>query len=189
MEIVLIIIVAALVFGLCYIVDKGFTGVFRGTPQHATGQAVRLNKRYGSTGLVVAVIGLAAVFAGMSGAWVLTAGGALLLLLGAGLVTYYMTFGIYYDDDSFVLTTFGKKSGTYSFSDIKTQQLFVSYGNIIIELHLVDGRSVQLQSTMTDVYLFLDHAFAAWLRQTGRKKEDCAFYDPDNSCWFPAAEE
>ena len=77
----------------------------------------------------------------------------------------------------------------YSFSDIKSQQLFVSYGNVIIELHMTDGRCVQLQSAMTDVYQFLDHAFISWLLQTGRNKEDCSFYDPDNSCWFPPAEE
>ena len=189
MEIVLIIIVAAVVFGLCYIIDKGFTGVFRGTVQHASGLSVRLNKRFGSLGLVVAVLGLAAVFAGMSENLVLVCGGGMLLLLGICLVTYYMTFGVYYDDDCFVLTTFGKKSKTYFFSDIKKQQLFVSYGNIIVELHLSDGRSVQLQSTMTNVYVFLDHAFTAWCRQTGRKKEDCLFHDPDNSCWFPPAED
>ena len=27
----------------------------------------------------------------------------------------------------------------------------------------------------------------AWLAQTGKKKEDCPYYDPDNSCWFPRA--
>lgn len=189
MEIILIIIIAAVVFGLCYILDKGFTGVFRGTPQHASGQSVRLNKRFGSIGLVVVLIGLAAVFAGLSDSWVLFGGGIMLGLLGIGLITYYMTFGIYYDDDKFVLTTFGKRSKTYSFGDIASQQLFVSYGNVIIELHMTDGRSVQLQSAMTGVYQFLDHAFVAWLRQTGRKKEDCSFFDPDNSCWFPTTEE
>ena len=28
-----------------------------------------------------------------------------------------------------------------------------------------------------------------WLAQTGKRKEDCDFYDPDNSCWFPPAEQ
>ena len=188
MEIVLVVIIAALVFGVCYLVDKGFTGAFRGTPQHASGKAVRLNKRFGSIGLIVAVLGLAALFAGLSEGWLLICGGILLLLVGIGLVTYYMTFGIFYDDDQFVLTTFGRKSKVYYFHQISTQQLFTSYGNVIIELCMTDGRSVQLQSSMNDVYHFMDHAFAAWLRQTGRKIEDCPFYDPENSCWFPTTE-
>ena len=188
MEILFIIIVAAVVFGLCFLADKGFTGTFRNTPQHASGLSVRLNKRFGSIGLVVFVLGLAAVFVGLSNGWLLFGGGILLIVLGIGLVTYYMTFGVYYDDDQFVVTTFGKRSKTYYYRDIMAQQLFSSYGNVIVELYLHDGRSVQLQSTMTDVYLFLDHAFSAWLRQTGKIKEDCSFYDPDNSCWFPPLE-
>ena len=189
MEIFLIAIVAAAVFGLCYLVDKAFTGVFRGTPQHASGRSVRVNKRYGSIGLIIAVLGLASMLAGLPATWLLIGGGVLLLLLGIGMVTYYMTFGIYYDDDQFVLTTFGKRSKIYYFQNIRSQQLFESYGNIVIELQMDDGRSVQLHSTMIDVYPFLDHAFAAWLRQTGRKQEDCPFYDPNNSCWFPTVEE
>ena len=27
-----------------------------------------------------------------------------------------------------------------------------------------------------------------WLEQTGRRQEDCGFYDPANSCWFPPVE-
>ena len=175
-------------FGICYLVDKGFTKLFRSQAQHHSGLAVRLNKKYGSVGLIVAVLGLGAVFAGLTQGWVLSIGGGLLVLVGVGLVTYYMTFGVFYDKETFVLTTFGKRSTTYAYKDIKAQQLYNSYGNVLIELHMMDGRSVQLQAGMTGVYDFLDHAFFAWLRQTGRKLEDCGFYDPHNSCWFPPVE-
>lgn len=189
MEFVTILLIAAVVFGLCYLVDKGFYKVFRNKAQHASGLSVRLNKRYGSIGLIVFVVGIAAIFTGLSDGWVLTAGGVILMLTGIALVVYYMTFGIFYDDKGFVLTTFGKRSKTYEYKDICTQQLYMTAGNIIIELHMADGRSVQLQSAMTGVYPFLDAAFEAWLTETGRKKEDCAFYNPENSCWFPTTEE
>lgn len=183
-----IVLVAAGTLLLCWLVDKGFTKVFRSKPQHMSGKAVRLNKLYGAMGLILAVLGVSALFAGASHGWFLTAGGIILLVLGIGLVVYYMTFGVYYDDDSFVLTTFGRKSATYRYRDIQGQLLFTSGGHILIELHLTDGRAVQLQSNMIGVYPFLDSAFAAWLRQTGKRKEDCAFHDPDNSCWFPSME-
>lgn len=176
-------------FGLCFLVDKGFTKVFRGKPQHSTGQAVRLSKRYGTIGIILVVLGIAAILSGLSNTWVLVAGGIVLILLGAALVVYYMTFGVFYDDESFILTTFGRKSVTYRFSQIKAQQLYAAYGNLLIELHLTDGRSVQLQAGMEGVYPFLDKAFAAWLRQTGRREEDCPFHDPQNSCWFPKVED
>lgn len=189
MEFVAVLIVAALVFGLCYLIDKGFTKLFRSQQQHMSGTAVRLSKKYASIGLILVVLGLAAVFTGLEQEKILLVGGTLLILVGIGLVVYYMTFGVFYDNDSFILTTFGKKSKTYRYSDIQSQQLYNNYGSILIELHLSDGRSVQLQSGMDGAYTFLDKAFMAWLRQTGRRQEDCPFYDPDNSCWFPPVED
>ena len=52
-----------------------------------------------------------------------------------------MTFGIFYDDDGFVLTTFGKPSKLYAYKDIKAQQIYTGSGNVIIELYMVDGRA------------------------------------------------
>ena len=75
------------------------------------------------------------------------------------------------------------------FNQIKGQKLYNNAGQTLIELYLNDGRSVQLQSTMTGVYEFMDHAFAAWLFQRGKTLEDCPFHDPDNSLWFPTVED
>ncbi len=187
MELLGVLLIAALVFGVCYLVDKGFQMLFRNQQEHHSGLAVRLNKKYGAMGLIVAVLGLGAVFADISP--VLMAGGILLIVIGIGLVVYYMSFGIFYDTDTFVLTTFGKKSKTYAYQDIVSQQLYTSAAGTLVELYLNDGRTVQLQIRMAGVCPFLDHAFWAWLRQTNRRVEDCAFYDPENSCWFPPAEE
>ena len=188
MGIFLVLAVVVGTFGLCFLVDKGFTKVFRGQAQHRTGLSVRLNKHYGGFGLVLAVLGLAGIFSGLTQGAVLIAGGCLVMVVGIALVVYYMTFGVFYDEDSFVLTTFGRRSQTYYYRDIRTQQLYNNGGTTLIELHLSDGRAVQLQASMIGVYPFLDKAFAGWLRQTGRRQEDCAFYDPDNSCWFPPVE-
>lgn len=173
---------------LCWLVDKGFTKLFRGKPQHESGKSVRLNRHYAGAGIVLFVLGCGAVVAGTAEQWLLWAGGALLILLGICFIVYYTTFGIFYDDNSFVLTTFGKKSTIYRYENIEAQQLYNSYGNIIIELYMTDGRTVQLQSGMKDVYPFLDKAFAAWMRQKGKLESDCPFHDPDNSCWFPPLE-
>lgn len=191
MEYLAVIIVAAAVFGICFLVDKAFVKLFRSQAQHRTGLAVRLSKRYGSIGLILVVLGIAAVFLGFGAneGMVLPVGGGILILVGIGLVVYYMTFGVFYDDESFILTRFGKPSKTYRYRDIRSQQLYNNQGYTLIELYLADGNTLQLQSTMTDVYPFLDHAFDTWCRQTGRKPEECSFHDPSNSCWFPTVEE
>ena len=66
MGIVSVIIVVGIVFGLCYLVDKGFTKIFRGTVQHQSGKSVRLTKRYGSIGIIMFALGVAAAFMGMN---------------------------------------------------------------------------------------------------------------------------
>ena len=47
-----IVIAAALTFGICYFVDKGYTKLFRDQQQHKTGLQVRVSKRYASIGLL-----------------------------------------------------------------------------------------------------------------------------------------
>lgn len=189
MGLITVILVVAVVFGLCYLVDKGFTKIFRGKVQHQSGKSVRLSKRYGSIGIIMFALGVAAVFMGMNDAeWLMLGGGCVLMLLGIVLVVYYMSFGIYYDEDSFILSKFGKASVTCYFRDIRCQQLYLASGNVVVELHMRDGSHFQVHTGMTGMYPFMDHAFAAWLQQTGRKQEDCTWYDPDNSCWFPELE-
>ena len=190
MELIAVLIIAAAVFGVCFLIDKGFTKLFRSQAQHYSGTAVRLNKRYASVGLIVAVFGVVVLFAGLSGNWLLFACGIILILFGAALVTYYMTFGIFYDENGFVVTTFGKKSTSYTYKDIQGQQLYVTTGGqTVVEIYLLDGRTFQLQSTMKGAYEFLDKAYLLWLKQTGKNPEECQFHDPDKCCWFPAVGE
>lgn len=185
---IVVILVVLVTFGLCWLCDKGFAKIFRNQEQHHTGLAVRLSKRYAVFGLLSAVLGLSAVFAGAEKNTLLLVGGIVLILLGLGLVTYYLSFGIFYDQRSFLYTTFGKRTREYRFGDIVSQQLYNSYGTILIELHMKDGSSVTVQSTTDGVYPFLDAAFAGWLEQTGKTEADCPFHDPANSVWFPPVE-
>lgn len=184
-----VLLVAAVVFGLCYLADKGFTKLFRSKKQHLSGKSVRLSKRYGSIGAIMFALGMAAVFMGLNDAeWVLMGGGCVLVLIGIALVAYYLSFGIFFDDDSFLFTSFGKKGFTYKFGDIRCQQLYLASGNVVVELHMNDGKHFQVHTGMVGMYAFMDHAFASWLQQTGRTQEECSWYDPQNSCWFPPFE-
>ena len=185
-----VVLVIAGTLLLCWLADKGFEKIFRSKPQHVSGKSVRLNKYYGVGGLLLTVLGISSALSGTNAdTALLIYGGILILLVGIALIVYYMTFGVFYDKDSFVLTTFGKRSTTYRYADIQNQQLYRNQGgSILIELYLRDGRSLQLQSTMKDAYDFLDTAFAGWCHQRGIRPEDCGFHDPDNSCWFPSVE-
>ena len=185
-----IAIIAAIIFGICYLVDKAFTKAFRSKAQHRSGKAVRLTKRYGVFGVIFSALGIMAICVGITDGWVLTAGGIFVLIMGICLAVYYLSFGIFYDGESFLQSRFGKHDVTYYYKDIVGQKLYlVQGGNIIVELHMADGSAVSLQSTMDGIYPFLDAAFAAWCRQTGRDPESCDFHDPSQSLWFPTVED
>ena len=117
-------------------------------------------------------------------------GGCIVILIGCLLVGYYMSYGIYYDDDSFILSTFGKGSRTYRYADIRGQKLYlIQGGSIVVELHMTDNSAVSVQTSMDGAYFFLDHAFFRWCCQKGLNPEECLFHDPANSLWFPGEED
>ena len=185
-----IILIAALIFGICYLVDKGFSKLFRSKAQHRSGMAVRANKRYGVFGVILTVLGIMAICVGVTDGPVLIWGGIIVLLMGIALAIYYLSFGIFYDGESLLLSRFGKKDVIYSFKDIVGQKLYlIQGGNIIVELHMTDGSTVSVQSAFEGVYPFLDTAFAGWCLQTGRDPQSCGFHDPSQSLWFPTVEE
>jgi hypothetical protein len=185
-----IALVAAVIFGLCYLVDKTFSKLFRSKAQHRSGKAVRASKRYGLFGVILIVLGILAICVGISDGPVLLWGGVIVLLMGIALAVYYLSFGIFYDGESLLLQRFGKKDKTHYYKDIVGQKLYlIQGGNIVVELHMADGSAVSVQSAFDGVYPFLDFAFTAWCRQTGRDPEDCPFHDPSQSLWFPAAED
>ncbi len=185
-----IAILAALVFGVCYLVDKAFSKAFRSKAQHMSGKAVRLPKRYGVFGVALTVLGIMAIMVGLSDGPVLLWGGVIVLAMGIALAVYYLSFGIFYDDDSLLLCRFGKKDVSYDYGQIVGQKLYlIQGGNIVVELHMADGSAVSVQSSMEGAYPFLDEAFAGWCRQTERDPDACDFHDPSQSLWFPTVED
>ena len=190
MQAIVILIIAALVFLICRVVDKLFSKHFRSKAQHRSGKAVRASKRYGLFGVIFFILGIVAISNGVSQGKLLFVGGFIVLFLGIVMAVYYLSFGIFYDGETFLVSSFGKRSLEYRYSDIQKQQLYVvSGGSVIVELWLKNGKTLSLQSGMEGVYPFLDHAFTAWCRQTGRREEDCAFHDPAKSWWFPHEED
>ena len=190
MNILSVLLIAAVVFGACRLIDKLFTSAFRSKAQHLSGMAVRVNKRYGIFGISLSVLGVLAIGVGITGGLALVIGGILVLIMGLCLSVYYLTHGIFYDGESFLVASFRKEDRIYQFDQIREQKLYlVQGGSVIIELYMDDGTSVSLQSSMDGVYLFLDTAFAGWCLQKGIDPQSCGFHDPSKSWWFPHEEE
>lgn len=184
-----VLIVIAVTFALCFAVDKGFSKIFRRKPQYQSGKSVRLTKKYLLAGILIlffaVLLAVAAIGAEGKRVWQFAVLAGLLALLGGGLAAYFISFGIFYDEETFLFTSFGKKSRTYRFAEIKEQQLLQTGGGLCVELFLENGDDVDLYTNMEGAYEFLDAAAGAWCRAKGLKAEDCQWYDPANSCWFP----
>ena len=190
MSFIAILIIAAMIFGVCFLVDKAFAKLFRSKAQHRSGKAVRATKRYGVFGVLLTVLGIMAICIGVTDGPVLLWGGVFVLLMGVCLAVYYLSFGIFYDGESLLLSGFGKRDTVYYYKDIVGQKLYlIQGGSVVVELHMADGSAVSVNSNMDGVYPFLDTAFAGWCLQTGRDPQSCDFHDPRQSIWFPSVEE
>ena len=190
MQAIVIFIIAALVFLICWGVDRLFIRLFRSKAQHRSGLAVRSSKRYGLFGVIFTVLGILGIFSGTGGDKILLYAGIVVMLMGIALAVHYLSFGIFYDGESFLLCRFGRKDREHRFDEIVGQKLYtITGGSTVIELTLKDGSALSLQSTMDGVYPFMDTAFAGWCLETGRRMEDCDFYDPSKSWWFPHEKE
>ena len=180
------LILAAVVFGACFLVDKGFSRLFRSRKEHQSGMAVKHNKRTALFGLVLAVLGIAGILTGISGGLGLVVLSAAVLLMAVCLIVYYLSFGIYYDEEGFLVSAFRKKERRWAYGSIREQKRYVIQGgSVLVELHMEDGTVVSIQSTMDGAYPFLDHAFARWCAQKGIDPDSCEFHDPSQHRWFP----
>ena len=190
MQAIAILIIAALVFLACWGVDKLFVRLFRSKAQHRSGLAVRASKRYGLFGVILSVLGILGIMTGIDGEKILLYAGIVVLLMGIALAVHYLSFGIFYDGESFLLSRFGRKGQEHRYDEIVSQKLYVvTGGSTVIELTLKNGSAVSLQSTMEGVYPFMDTAFAGWCLETGHEMDQCDFYDPSKSWWFPHEKE
>ena len=185
------LIVAAATFGVMYGLDQLFTKLFRNQAQHHSGTAVRLKKGYG---IAAILLGLLAVFCLiqflLNGEKLMLFCFVVLTVMGAWLGAYYLTHGIFYDDERFLFTTLGKKGVTYRYGDITGQKLYaLQGGSYLVELYMADKTTVTVQTSMPGAYDFLDKACHARFRQLGVNSYECGWFDEGNSCWFPPVED
>lgn len=189
LQVIGILLTAAVIFAICRAVDLLFQKRFRSKAQHRSGRAVRENKRYGIFGVALILLGIMAMSSSGSDR-ILLFGGLAVLLLGAWLAARYLGFGVFYDGETFLLSSLGKKSREYRYDQIREQRLYkITGGSLVIELIMEDGKAVSLNSSMDGVYPFMDTAFAGWCLQKGLDMQECSFYDPSRSWWFPHEEE
>ena len=185
------LLIMAATFGVMFLLDKGLTKLFRGRQQHRSGTAVRLKKHYGILSLALMILGALGIVTYFSDrSLLLLVGGILVFPGGAVLGIYYLTHGIFYDSEGFLYTSFGNRSEEYRYADIRAQKLYeVQGGTLLVELHMANGRTVSVQTTMEGAPAFLDKAAHARMRQLGLNSHECGWFDESKGQWFPPLED
>ena len=116
-------------------------------------------------------------------------GGIIVALMGIACAVYYLSFGVFYDGETFLVSSFGKKDKVCCYGQIRHQQLYVVQGgSAIVELHMEDGSAVSVQTTMEGAGPFLNYAFARWCEEKKLDPDACAFHNPGELRWFPEEE-
>ena len=185
------LLIAAGTFGVMFLLDKGLTKLFRSKAQHHSGTAVRLKKHYGIFSIALMILGVLGILTFFTERnLALLVGGVLVLPGGALLGIYYLTHGIFYDDESFLYTTFGNRSVSYRYGEIQGQRLYqIQGGSYLVELYMADGKTVPVQTSMEGALAFLDKAAHARMRQLGLNSHECEWFDEQQCCWFPTVED
>ena len=185
------LLVIAATFLVMFLLDRGLTKLFRSRDQHRSGTAVRLKKHYGILSLALMILGLLGIVTFFTDRnLILLLGGILVLPGGAVLGIYYLTHGIFYDNDSFLYTSFGNRSVCCRYGDIQAQKLYeIQGGTLLVELHMADGRTVSVQTNMEGASTFLSKAAHARMRQLGLNSHECPWFDESKGQWFPPVEE
>ena len=185
------LLVIAATFGAMYLMDKGLTRLFRSRQQHHSGTAVRLKKYYGILSLALMILGVLGILTWFSDRTpALLVGGLLVVPGGAALGIYYLTHGIFYEDDTFLYVTFGNRSREYRYGEIRGQKLYeIQGGSLLVELHMTAGSAVSVQGHMEGAYDFLSKAAHARMRQLGLNSHECAWFDEEKGQWVPPVEE
>lgn len=176
-----VILFMALVFGLCFLVDKGAARLIA---RARAASSVRPPLRYPvlAAALILAAVGCV-VFAVVKQSWLYGAAAAVFLAIGVYALVYYRATGISYTDTHFTFRS-GKRRRTFAFGDIEGQRVAVAKTGVCLVLCL-GAEQVVLYSSMQGFGPFLDSAFQGWCRAKGLDPAGQIWHDPANQQWFP----
>lgn len=182
---VLIGIIMALVFALCFAVDKLWQHFSKRASLGIGESKVRLSRSNVLFGVLLSVGGLVFLlfFAGQLGN-IFYFFGAVILLMGLYLLLNYYSTGIDYHEAGFVYRRPGHRSQTFTYDQILGERAFINRAGINVMLYVGD-EEVNLYSSMQGTQAFLQTAFLGWCASRGIAPEDAQAPNPGNMVWFP----
>lgn len=183
MKYILYILLIAVIFGLIALMDWVFGKLFPKAKIQKTGKAVRMPRYSFILGILIVVLGMIGLLYYTQADLFLKIGMIVAMAMGLYMTVNFMRFGIFYDDQCFVYRTLTKKAVTFRYSDISGQRSFLAKSGLNTTL-LMGETEIPLNGAMQGLSDFMNHAFFAWCRETGRDP-DQQEYDPTTLRYFP----
>ena len=183
MKYVLYLLLIAVIFGLVALVDFVFGKLFPKAKVKKTEKAVRAPRYSFIVGILIVFLGIMGLLFYTEADVFLRIGMVIAMVMGLYMAVNYISFGIFYDDETFTYRTLTKKAVTFRYADITGQRSFLARSGLNVTL-LAGETEVPLNGSMQGVADFMNHAFFAWCRQKGLDP-DAQEYDPRTLRYFP----
>ena len=179
-SLLLLLILMAVVFGLCFGVDRLCRRLFPADPR----KAVRLPRRSVIFGTLLTFLGFTALLMFWSQLqWHFRAAALFVLALGLFLLVQYFSFSIRYDDEGFAYRTLGKKPMTCRYEDILGQKSLLTRSGVNSTLYTTQGE-VPVYTALVGLPDFLRKAFSRWCDAKGIDP-DTVENNPQYLTYFP----
>ena len=182
MKYILLLLLMAAVFGLCYLVDRLCRAIAARHPKPEN--VVRQPRRQLIFGILLCFFAVAAgvgCFDLLS--WGLRVGLVVVLLMGGFLLVHYFAFGIWYDDEGFLYRDLTHRAKHYTYGQITGQSSFRTRAGITSTL-FVGEDDISLSQSMVGLPAFLEKAFFRWCAEKDIGPETVE-HNPAELTYFP----
>ena len=188
MKYLFLLIICAVVFLICFLIDLLLKKLFPKEAIEKGKQVVRLPRRGAIFGVILAFTALVVFVRILPQKMdtLLLIGGIAALLLGAVLLVNYCSFAIYYDEETFLYKDFRHKKTLYHYSQIRGQRSMLTRSGVNTLL-FVGEESLQLYSAMQGLDSVLNKAFFRWCAVKGIDP-DSVENNPAMLTYFPDPE-
>ena len=185
MKYVLLLGFCAVIFLICFLIDKLIQKLFPKHELEKSKTVVRPPRKSAVFGVLLLVFPLMALLFWMpeEGDTLLTICCVGAMLMGAFLLVTYFSVSIYYGEDGFLYKTLRGGKKEYRYKDIRGQRSVMTRGGINTIL-FVGKDEINLYSAMQNLNPFLKHAFFRWCEANGIDP-DSIENNPRMFTWFP----
>jgi hypothetical protein len=186
---IFVLIVCAVVFLICFLIDTLFKVIFPKSKLEKSKQVVRPPRKSAVAGVILTFAGVAVLIKNLAGTpdTLFLIGSIVAIIFGVILLCTYFSVVIYFDDEGFLYKAWGHGKKEFRYSQIRGQRSLLTRGGVNTILFVGD-EEINLYSAMQNLNAFLSKAFFRWCAVKGIDPDTIEnnprmatyFPDPDN---------